>query len=77
MGLHLKSPLVVSANPLSEKVDNILKMEDAGAGIDLGNIGIHARISRGLKSIGEKQTVSDYVGSLKNAAWAITLSYGF
>jgi dihydroorotate dehydrogenase (fumarate) len=32
MGLHLKSPLVVSANPLSEKVDNILKMEDAGAG---------------------------------------------
>jgi len=32
MGLHLKSPLVVSANPLSEKLDNIIKMEDAGAG---------------------------------------------
>jgi dihydroorotate dehydrogenase (fumarate) len=32
MGLHLKTPLVVSANPLSEKLDNILKMEDAGAG---------------------------------------------
>lgn len=32
MGLDLNSPLVVSANPLSEKLDNILAMEDAGAG---------------------------------------------
>jgi dihydroorotate dehydrogenase (fumarate) len=32
MGLQLRSPLVVSANPLSEKLDNILAMEDAGAG---------------------------------------------
>ncbi len=32
MGLQLKSPLVVSANPLSQKVSNIVKMEDAGAG---------------------------------------------
>lgn len=32
MGLHLRSPLVVSANPLSQKVDNIVAMEDAGAG---------------------------------------------
>ncbi len=32
MGLKLRSPLVVSANPLSQKVDNILLMEDAGAG---------------------------------------------
>lgn len=32
MGLTLKSPLVVSASPLSEKLDNIKKMEDAGAG---------------------------------------------
>lgn len=28
----LRSPLVVSANPLSEKIDNIKRMEDAGAG---------------------------------------------
>ncbi len=28
----LRSPLVVSANPLSEKLDNIKRMEDAGAG---------------------------------------------
>jgi dihydroorotate dehydrogenase (fumarate) len=32
MGLTLRSPLVVSANPLSESLDNIKRMEDAGAG---------------------------------------------
>jgi dihydroorotate dehydrogenase (fumarate) len=32
MGMTLRSPLVVSASPLSEKLDNIKKMEDAGAG---------------------------------------------
>jgi dihydroorotate dehydrogenase (fumarate) len=32
MGLKLKSPLVASPSPLCKKVDNIRKMEDAGAG---------------------------------------------
>jgi len=32
MGIPLRSPLVVSACPLSEDLDNILRMEDAGAG---------------------------------------------
>lgn len=32
LGLDLRSPLVVSSNPLSHKVDNIAEMEDAGAG---------------------------------------------
>lgn len=32
MGLRLRSPLVVSANPLSQKIENIAAMEDAGAG---------------------------------------------
>jgi dihydroorotate dehydrogenase (fumarate) len=32
LGMTLQSPLVVSANPLSEKIDNIKRMEDAGAG---------------------------------------------
>jgi len=32
MGIDLRSPLVVSANPLSQKIDNIISMEDAGAG---------------------------------------------
>ena len=32
LGMKLRSPIVVSACTLSEKVDNILRMEDAGAG---------------------------------------------
>jgi len=31
LGLKLKNPLVVSASPLSENIDNLRKMEDAGA----------------------------------------------
>jgi dihydroorotate dehydrogenase (fumarate) len=31
LGLRLKTPLVVSASPLSEDLDNIRRMEDAGA----------------------------------------------
>ena len=31
MGLKLKNPLVVSASPLSEEIDNFRKLEDAGA----------------------------------------------
>ena len=30
-GLHLQSPLVVSAGPLCEDLENIRRMEDAGA----------------------------------------------
>lgn len=32
MGLSLQSPLIASSSPLSRDADNILKMEDAGAG---------------------------------------------
>ncbi len=32
MGLKLRSPIVVSACPLSEEINNIVQMEDAGAG---------------------------------------------
>ena len=32
LGLNLRSPLVVGASPLSEDIDNIKRMEDAGAG---------------------------------------------
>ncbi len=32
MGLNLQSPILVSACPLSEKTDNIVQMEDNGAG---------------------------------------------
>jgi len=32
LGIKLRNPLVPSASPLSEEIDNIKKMEDAGAG---------------------------------------------
>ena len=32
MGLELDSPIVVSACPLSEKIENIVRMENSGAG---------------------------------------------
>ncbi|TAL69121.1 MAG: dihydroorotate dehydrogenase-like protein [Bacteroidetes bacterium] len=32
LGMELRSPLVVSASPLSENIDNIKKIEDSGAG---------------------------------------------
>ena len=31
LGLDLRSPLVVSASPLSEEIDSVRRMEDAGA----------------------------------------------
>jgi dihydroorotate dehydrogenase (fumarate) len=31
LGLKLRTPLVASASPLSESLDNIKRMEDAGA----------------------------------------------
>lgn len=47
----------------------------AGAGLDFGGLGLHFRLSRGLQKVGT-QTVDGVVGDLKNAAWAVTLSYG-
>ncbi|MGB9603648.1 MAG: dihydroorotate dehydrogenase-like protein [Verrucomicrobiia bacterium] len=32
LGMNLRSPLVVSASPLGDNIDNLKKMEDAGAG---------------------------------------------
>ncbi len=48
-----------------------------GGGIDFGNLGLHLRVSRGLKDINKEDTLGDVFGSLKNAAWALTASYGF
>ena len=49
----------------------------AGAGLDIGKVGIHFRLARGLKGIGNGQSIDDYVGSLKNAAWTLSVAYGF
>ncbi|MBL7807546.1 MAG: PorT family protein [Saprospiraceae bacterium] len=48
----------------------------AGTGLDFGGLGLHFRISRGLKNVGN-QTATELLGDLKNSAWALTLSYGF
>ncbi|HOY07198.1 MAG TPA: porin family protein [Saprospiraceae bacterium] len=48
-----------------------------GGGIDLGNIGIHLRVSRGLQDISKDDSVADVFGSLKNASWSLTAAYGF
>ena len=48
-----------------------------GTGLDLGNLGIHLRVTRGLKGIAKDQSVKDYLGSLKNATWALTVGWAF
>ncbi|MCA0235732.1 MAG: PorT family protein [Bacteroidetes bacterium] len=48
-----------------------------GGGLDLGNIGIHLRVSRGLQDIRKDDSLKDIFGGLKNAAWSLTAAYGF
>jgi hypothetical protein len=49
----------------------------AGAGLDLGNIGLHLRIARGLKDVEKSGTVQDLLFDLKNSAWTLTGSFAF
>jgi len=49
----------------------------AGAGLDLGNIGLHLRIARGLKNVEKSGTVQDLLFDLKNSAWTLTGSFAF
>jgi len=64
LGHALKSPLVASASPLCESVDNLRRMEDAGIGavvlpslfeeqLELESIGIDSALSRGEESFAE------------------------
>ena len=48
-----------------------------GAGLDLGNIGLHLRIARGLKNVEKSGSVQDVLGDLKNSAWTLTGSFAF
>ena len=48
-----------------------------GGGLDLGNLGIHLRVTRGLKEVADKGSIQDYVGNLKNATWSLTLGWAF
>ncbi|MFN0037439.1 MAG: porin family protein [Saprospiraceae bacterium] len=81
-GMH--ASLLATADGKIEGLPNNFSKDDfetfdygwqAGGGIDLGNLGLHFRISRGLQKIG-KQTADALYGDLKNSAWAVTLSYG-
>ena len=67
LGLHLQSPLVPSAGPLCEDVDNIRRMEDAGAAavvlhslfeeqIDLESSHLDRYLSHGTESYAESLT---------------------
>ena len=49
LGLKLRSPLVVSASPLSEDIDNIKRMEDAGAAAVMP-LGAPIGSNRGIKT---------------------------
>ncbi|MCC6461279.1 MAG: PorT family protein [Saprospiraceae bacterium] len=67
-------------NPVEFDKSTLEKLDygwHAGLGIDLGNLGIHFRIARGLKGVGKSQSVNDYLGDLKNSAWTLSLAYGF
>ena len=67
LGLTLRSPLVASAGPLSESLDNIRRMEDAGAGavvlhslfeeqITLESQQLDQHLSYGTESVAESLT---------------------
>lgn len=47
----------------------------AGTGLDIGGLGLHFRISRGLQEVGAKP-VNASISNVKNAAWSVALSYG-
>jgi dihydroorotate dehydrogenase (fumarate) len=67
MGLKLKNPLVASSSPLSEKVDNVRRLEDAGVAavvlyslfeeqIIRDSLSLHAALEQGTKSYAEALT---------------------
>lgn len=67
LGLKLRTPLVVSASPLSEEIDNIKRMEDAGASAVVlysifeeqflrDQLELHQRLEQGTESFPEALT---------------------
>ena len=64
LGLHLRSPIVPSAGPLTENPDNVKRMEDAGAGaivfhslfeeqLHHGQRDFYSRLDQGTESFAE------------------------
>ncbi|ALF52730.1 dihydroorotate dehydrogenase [Nostoc piscinale CENA21] len=67
MGMQLRSPLVPSSSPLTENIDNIQRMEDAGAGavvmhslfeeqLSLESYELHHHLTYGTESFAESLT---------------------
>jgi dihydroorotate dehydrogenase (fumarate) len=67
LGLKLRSPLVVSASPMSEDIDNIKRMEDAGAAavvlyslfeeqLRQDRLELHQNLQQGTESFAESLT---------------------
>jgi dihydroorotate dehydrogenase (fumarate) len=67
LGLKLRSPLVVSASPLSEDIDNLKRMEDAGASavvlyslfeeqLRQDRLELHQNLQQGTESFAESLT---------------------
>ena len=76
LGLTLRSPLVVSANPLTERVDAIRAMEDAGAGavvllslfeeqLTLSRAELTARLAEGAGGLARAQARTPEHGRLQ------------
>lgn len=68
MGLQLDSPVVVSASPLSDDMDNIKKMEDAGAGAIV-------MFSLFEEQIKQQEKINESIRSLTGDGFAETSSY--
>jgi dihydroorotate dehydrogenase (fumarate) len=67
LGMTLRTPLVPSASPLSEEIDNIKRMEDAGASavvlyslfeeqLSLDRLELHHHLTHGTESFAEALT---------------------
>ncbi|NJO42233.1 MAG: dihydroorotate dehydrogenase-like protein [Cyanobacteria bacterium CRU_2_1] len=76
MGLTLRSPLVPSASPLSERIDNIQRMEDAGAAavvmhslfeeqLRLERYELHHHLTHGTESFPEALTYFPELSSFR------------
>ncbi|HXU79221.1 MAG TPA: dihydroorotate dehydrogenase-like protein, partial [Methylomirabilota bacterium] len=74
LGLQLKSPLVASASPLSENLDNLKALEEAGAAavvmhslfeeqITLESQELDCHLSRGAESFSEAMTYFPEMGN--------------
>jgi dihydroorotate dehydrogenase (fumarate) len=70
LGMTLRSPIVVSASPLSEYIQNIKMMEDAGAGA----VVLHSLFEEQIRLEQQELTLSYYPGNRKFCGIAVVFS---